>query len=127
MGTLGIRSNVEPGGFMSQNNWATLVSEQFGEDDKSYWRRYVEWGLLIFDGSLSIRPQWRYSSKLFGTIAETHFKNNFCVSRPVTSLSDCRLKVLKDSFEWFQDWKKEIVQLIAAGVNTVKMLMSPKS
>ena len=47
-------------------------------------------------------------------------------SHPVTPLSDCRLKVLKDSFDWFPDWKKEIVQLNAAGINTVKMLISPK-
>ena len=47
-------------------------------------------------------------------------------SHSVTSLSDCRLKVLKDSFHWFQDWKKEMVQLKAAGVNTAKMLISPK-
>lgn len=47
-------------------------------------------------------------------------------SRPVTSLSDCRFKILKDAFEWFQDWEKEIAELKAAGVNTEKKLISPK-
>jgi hypothetical protein len=47
-------------------------------------------------------------------------------SRPVTSLSDCRIKILKDAFDWFQDWKKEIAQLKTTGVNTAKKLISPK-
>jgi hypothetical protein len=94
---------------MSQNNRGTFVSELFGEDEKSSCRRYVKWWLLIFDGSLSIRPL-----------------SVFPDSHSVTSLSDCRLKVLKDSFHWFQDWKKEMVQLKAAGVNTAQMLISPK-
>ena len=46
--------------------------------------------------------------------------------RPVTSLSDCRIKILKDAFDWFQDWKKEIAQLKTTGVNTAKKLISPK-
>jgi hypothetical protein len=44
----------------------------------------------------------------------------------VTSLSDCRIKILKDAFDWFQGWKKEIAQLKTTGVNTVKKLISPK-
>ena len=47
-------------------------------------------------------------------------------SRPVTSLSDCRIKILKDAFDWFQGWKKEIAQLKTTGVNTAKKLISPK-
>jgi hypothetical protein len=41
-------------------------------------------------------------------------------------LSDCRIKILKDAFDWFQDWKKEIAQMKTTGVNTIKKLISPK-
>lgn len=46
--------------------------------------------------------------------------------RPVTSLSDQRLNILKSVFDWFQEWKQEITKLKSAGVNTSKMMISYK-
>ena len=46
--------------------------------------------------------------------------------RPVTSLSDQRLDILKSVFDWFQEWKQEIAKLKSAGVNTSKMMISYK-
>ena len=36
----------------------------------------------------------KHPSRIISVFPDTH---------PVKSLSDCRLKVLKDSFDWFQD------------------------
>ena len=50
----------------------------------------------------------------------------FRYSRPITSLSDCRLKVTEEFIWLVPGLEKKIVQLKAAGVNTVKMIISPK-
>lgn len=47
-------------------------------------------------------------------------------NRPMTSLSDQRLGILKSAFDWFQEWKQEISTLKSTGVNTSKMMISYK-
>jgi hypothetical protein len=46
--------------------------------------------------------------------------------RPITSMDDSRFGILQSAFTWFQEWKSEVAQLKANGINTSKQLLSHK-